>query len=154
MKIGDKMPSFQVQDQKGAIVKTEDLLGKGHKIVLYTYPKDNTLGCTAEACSFRDAYDDLSAAGYTVIGVSKDSSKSHAGFKEKHSLPFTLLSDTEASLLKSLGAWGEKKFCGKTCGMTLRKTFVFSENGILERIIDKVDTKKAAEQILGINRES
>lgn len=154
MEIGDKMPSFQVQDQKGAIVKTEDLLGKGHKIVLYTYPKDNTPGCTAEACSFRDAYDDLSAAGYTVIGVSKDSSKSHAGFKEKHSLPFTLLSDTEASLLKSLGAWGEKKFCGKTCGMTLRKTFVFSEDGILERIIDKVDTKKAAEQILGINRES
>ena len=154
MKIGDRMPSFQVQDQKGAIVKTEDLLGKGHKIVLYAYPKDNTPGCTAEACSFRDAYDDLSAAGYTVIGVSKDSSKSHAGFKEKHSLPFTLLSDTEASLLKSLGAWGEKKFCGKTCGMTLRKTFVFSEDGILERIIDKVDTKKAAEQILGINRES
>lgn len=149
MKIGDKMPSFQVQDQEGAIVKTEDLLGKGHKIVLYTYPKDNTPGCTVEACSFRDAYDDLRAAGYTVIGVSKDSAKSHTGFREKHSLPFTLLSDTEASLLKALGAWGEKKFCGKTCSGTLRKTFVFSEDGILERIIDKVDTKKAAEQILG-----
>ena len=145
MKIGDKMPSFQVKDQKGTIVKSEDLLGRGHKIVLYTYPKDNTLGCTAEACSFRDAYDDLRAAGYTVIGVSKDSVKSHAGFKEKHSLPFTLLSDTEASLLKSLGAW--------SCGLTTRKTFVFSEDGILERIIDKVDTKKAAEQILGTNHQ-
>ena len=77
----------------------------------------------------------------------------HAGFKEKHSLPFTLLSDTEASLLKSLGAWSEKKFCGRTCGLTTRKTFVFSEDGILERIIDKVDTKKAAEQILGTNHQ-
>ena len=142
------MPSFQVQDQNGAIIKTEDLLGKGHKIVLYTYPKDNTPGCTAEACSFRDAYDDLRAAGYTVIGVSKDSAKSHTGFREKHSLPFTLLSDTEASLLKTLGAWGEKKFCGRICEGTLRKTFVFSEDGILERIIDKVDTKKAAGQVL------
>ncbi len=142
------MPSFQVQDQNGAIIKTEDLLGKGHKIVLYTYPKDNTPGCTAEACSFRDAYDDLRAAGYTVIGVSKDSAKSHTSFREKHSLPFTLLSDTEASLLKTLGAWGEKKFCGRICEGTLRKTFVFSEDGILERIIDKVDTKKAAGQIL------
>ena len=148
------MPSFQVQDQEGAIVKTEDLLGKGHKIVLYTYPKDNTPGCTAEACSFRDAYDELRAASYTVIGVSKDSAKSHTGFKEKHSLPFTLLADTEASLLKALGAWGEKKFCGRTCSGTLRKTFVFSEDGTLERIIDKVDTKKAAEQILGAGRES
>ena len=147
------MPSFQVQDQNGAIVKTEDLLGKGHKIVLYTYPKDNTLGCTAEACSFRDAYDDLRAAGYTVIGVSKDSAKSHAGFKEKHSLPFTLLADTEASLLKALGAWGEKKICGKACGAPRRKTFVFSEDGTLERIIDKVDTQKAARQILGTDRE-
>ena len=91
----------------------------------------------------------LGAAGYTVIGVSKDSAKSHAGFMEKHSLPFTLLADTETTLLQALGAWGEKKFCGKTCTGTLRKTFVFSEDGILERIIDKVDTKKAAEQILG-----
>ena len=147
------MPSFQVQDQNGAIVKTEDLLGKGHKIVLYTYPKDNTLGCTAEACSFRDAYDDLRAAGYTVIGVSNDSAKSHAGFKEKHSLPFTLLADTEASLLKALGAWNGKIFCGKACGAPRRKTFVFSEDGILERIIDKVDTKKAARQILGTDRK-
>ena len=144
------MSSFQVQDQNGAVVRTEDLLGKGHKIVLYTYPKDNTPGCTAEACSFRDAYEDLRAAGYTVIGVSKDSAKSHAGFGAKHSLPFTLLADTEASLLKELGAWGEKKFCGRICSGTLRKTFVFSEDGSLERIIDKVDTKKAAEQILGL----
>jgi len=148
MTIGDRMPAFEVQDQDGNIVKTDDLLGKGSKIVLYTYPKDNTSGCTAEACSFRDAYADLTAAGYTVIGVSKDSAKSHTGFRAKHSLPFTLLADTETSLLQSLGAWGEKKLYGKVSYGTLRKTFIFSEDGILERIIEKVDTKNAAAQIL------
>lgn len=148
MKVGDRMPSFKIQDQDGNVISTEDLLGKGRKIVLYAYPKDNTSGCTAEACSLRDAYEELTEAGYTVIGVSKDSVKSHTGFRAKHGLPFTLLADTEASLLKSLGAWGEKKMCGKTCFGTLRKTFIFSEDGILERIIEKVDTKKAADQIL------
>ena len=149
MKIGDRIPSFKIQDQDGNMINTEDLLGKGRKIVLYTYPKDNTSGCTAEACSLRDAYDELTKAGYTVIGVSKDSVKSHAGFRAKHELPFTLLADTETTLLQSLGAWGEKKMYGKTCFGALRMTFIFSEDGILERIIEKVDTKKAADQILG-----
>ena len=149
LQIGDTMPAFEVQDHDGNTVKSTDLTGKGHKIVLYTSPKDNPSGCPAEACSLRDAYQDLTAAGYTVIGVSKDSVKSHTGFRAKHSLPFTLLADTETTLLQSLGAWGEKKFCGRIFDGTLRKTFVFSEDGSLERIIDKVDTKKAAEQILG-----
>ena len=149
MKIGDRIPSFKIQDQDGNMISTEDLLGKGRKIVLYTYPKDNTSGCTAEACSLRDAYDELIKAGYTVIGVSKDSVKSHAGFRAKHELPFTLLADTETTLLQSMGAWGEKKMYGKTSFGTLRMTFIFSEDGILERIIEKVDTKKAADQILG-----
>lgn len=149
LKIGDKMPAFEVQDHDGNIVKSTDLTGKGHKIVLYTYPKDNTSGCTAEACSLRDAYADLTAAGYSVIGVSKDSAKSHTGFRAKHSLPFTLLADTETTLLQSLGAWGEKKLYGKVSYGTLRKTYIFAEDGTLERIIEKVDTKNAAQQILG-----
>lgn len=149
IKIGDSMPLFEVQDQDGNTVRSSDLTGKGHKIVLYTYPKDNTSGCTAEACSLRDAYDELTEAGYTVIGVSKDSVKSHTGFRAKHSLPFTLLADTETTLLQSLGAWGEKKLYGKVSYGTLRKTYIFSEDGVLERIIEKVDTKNAARQILG-----
>lgn len=149
LQIGDMMPAFEVQDHDGNTVKSTDLIGKGHKIVLYTYPKDNTSGCTAEACSLRDAYQDLTAAGYTVIGVSKDSVKSHTGFRAKHSLPFTLLADTETTLLQSLGAWGEKKMCGKVSVGTLRKTYIFAEDGTLERIIEKVDTKNAAQQILG-----
>lgn len=145
---GDTMPLFEVQDQNGNIVNSSDLLGKGRKIIIYTYPKDNTSGCTAEACSLRDSYQDLLDAGYTVVGVSKDSVKSHSGFRTKYELPFTLLADTETKLLQALGAWGEKKMCGKTSIGTLRKTFIFSEDGKLERIIDKVDTKNAARQIL------
>lgn len=149
MKIGDQMPSFAVKDQDGRTVKSDELIGRGRKIVLYTYPKDSTPGCTAEACSFRDRYEDISGAGYTLIGISKDSEKSHSNFRSKHELPFTLLADTQTTLLQALGAWGEKKFCGKTCVGTLRKTFVFSSEGVLERIIDKVDTKNAAAQLLG-----
>ena len=148
MKIGDKMPEFQIMDQNGNLVESSALLNKGKSIVLYTYPKDNTSGCTAEACSFRDAYAELQEAGYTVIGVSKDSVKSHAGFRAKHSLPFTLLADTETSLLQQLGAWGEKKLYGKTYMGALRKTYIFTPDGTLARIIEKVDTKRAAQQIL------
>lgn len=145
---GQPIPSFEVQDQDGNIVRSEDLIGKGKKIILYTYPKDNTSGCTAEACSLRDSYADLSEAGYIVIGISKDSVKSHAGFRAKHSLPFTLLADTETTLLQALGAWGEKKLYGKVSFGTLRKTFIFAQDGTLERVIEKVDTKNAAQQIL------
>ena len=115
---------------------------------MYFYPKDNTSGCTAEACSFRDNYAALTAAGYNVVGVSKDSAKSHTGFRAKYELPFRLLADTSTEMLQAFGAWGEKKMYGKTVLGTLRRTFIFSEDGVLERIIEKVDTKNAAEQVL------
>ena len=146
--IGDKMPRFEVLDQDGKTVRSDDFIGKGRKTIVYFYPKDNTSGCTAEACSLRDNYAALTAAGYNVVGVSKDSVKSHAGFRSKHDLPFTLLADTTTQMLQDFGAWGEKKMYGKTVLGTLRRTFIFDENGILERIIEKVDTKNAAGQIL------
>ena len=146
LKIGDKMPNFQVQDQDGKTVSSKDLLGK--KTIIYFYPKDNTSGCTAEACSLRDNHEALIAKGYNVIGVSKDSSASHKKFIEKYSLPFTLLADTSTQMLQAFGAWGEKKMYGKTVMGTLRRTFIFDENGILTEIIEKVDTKNHAQQIL------
>lgn len=146
LKIGDKMPAFSVADQDGNIVTNESLMGK--KSVIYFYPKDSTPGCTAEACNIRDNYQAFLAKGYTVIGVSKDSQKSHKNFIAKYELPFPLLSDVTTDMLQAFGAWGEKKMCGKTCVGTLRKTFVFDENGTLERIIDKVDTKNHTAQIL------
>ena len=148
LKIGDRMPSFEVLDQDGNPVKSEDFIGKGRKTIIYFYPKDNTSGCTAEACSFRDSYAELTAAGYNVVGVSKDSAKSHGGFRARHGLPFRLLADTSTRMLQDFGAWGEKKMYGKTVMGTLRRTFIFDADGILERIIEKVDTKNAAGQIL------
>lgn len=141
------MPDFEVVDQDGKMVKSSDLIGK--KTVIYFYPKDNTSGCTAEACSLRDNYQALQAKGYNVVGVSKDSVASHKKFAEKYELPFTLLADTSTQLLQTFGAWGEKKMYGKTVMGTIRKTFIFDENGILTEIIEKVDTKNHAEQILG-----
>ena len=148
LKIGDKMPAFEVEDQDGKTVKSEDFIGKGRKTIIYFYPKDNTTGCTAEACSLRDNYAALTAAGYNVVGVSKDSAKSHFGFRSKYDLPFTLLADTSTKMLQDFGAWGEKKMYGKTVLGTLRRTFIFDADGILERIIEKVDTQNAAAQIL------
>ena len=146
LKPGDKMPSFEVVDQDGNKVTSENLLGK--KTIIYFYPKDNTPGCTAEACNLRDNYQALVAQGYNVVGVSKDSAASHRKFADKFSLPFTLLSDPSTTMLQDFGAWGEKKMCGKVCVGTLRRTFIFDENGILTRVIEKVDTKNHASQIL------
>ena len=133
------MPCFEVADQNGNLFKSFELLGR--KTIVYFYPKYNTPGCTAEACNLRDNYAALTAAGYNVVGVSKDSVASHRKFTDKFELPFTLLADTSTQMLQDFGAWGEKKMCGKTCVGTLRKTFIFNEEGILERIIEKVGTK-------------
>ena len=146
LQTGDKMPHFEVMDQSGNMVSSESFIGK--KTIIYFYPKDNTSGCTAEACSLRDNYDALVAAGYNVVGVSKDSAASHTKFIEKHSLPFTLLADTTTEMQQVFGVWAEKKLYGRTYMGTLRKTFIFNEEGILEKIIEKVDTKNHAAQIL------
>lgn len=147
LEIGNRMPNFSAADQNGNIVKSADLIGK--KTVVYFYPKANTPGCTAEACSLRDNYERFLALGYNVIGISKDSVKAQKNFSDKYALPFPLLADTDALIIKAFGAWGEKKLYGKTYEGILRKTFIFNENGILEEIIDKVNTKNHAEQILG-----
>ena len=144
--IGDKMPAFCVADQNGNMVTQELLLGK--KTVIYFYPKDSTPGCTAEACNLRDNYHRFLAEGYQVYGVSKDSQKSHQNFIAKYELPFPLLSDTTTEMIQAFGAWGEKKMCGKTSIGILRKTFMFDEQGILVQIIEKVDTKNHAAQLL------
>lgn len=146
LKIGDKMPDFEVVDQDGKAVSSKDLIGK--KTIIYFYPKDNTSGCTAEACSLRDNYQALMARGYNVVGVSKDSAASHRKFADKYDLPFTLLADTSTQMLQDFGAWGEKKMYGKTVMGTIRKTFIFDEEGILAEVIEKVDTKNHADQIL------
>ena len=148
LKLGDKMPPFEVVDQDGQVVRSQDFIGRGRKTIIYFYPKDNTSGCTAEACSFRDNYAELTAAGYNVVGVSKDSAKSHTGFRAKYDLPFKLLSDPSTEMLQAFGAWGEKKMYGRTTLGTLRRTFIFAEDGTLERIIEKVDTQNAVGQIL------
>ena len=141
------MPDFEVQDQNGGTVSSKDLLGR--KTIVYFYPKDNTSGCTAEACNLRDNYEVLKAKGYNVVGVSKDSVASHKRFAEKYDLPFTLLSDPSTGMLQAFGAWGEKKMYGKTVLGTIRRTFIFDEKGILQEVIEKVDTKNHAAQILG-----
>lgn len=140
------MPDFEVVDQDGNKVSSKDLIGK--RTIIYFYPKDNTSGCTAEACNLRDNHAALVARGYNVIGVSKDSAASHRKFADKYDLPFTLLSDTSTQMLQAFGAWGEKKMYGKTVMGTIRRTFIFDENGVLEGIIEKVDTKNHASQIL------
>ena len=140
------MPDFEVVDQDGKAVSSKDLIGK--KTIIYFYPKDNTSGCTAEACSLRDNYQALMARGYNVVGVSKDSAASHRKFADKYDLPFTLLADTSTQMLQDFGAWGEKKMYGKTVMGTIRKTFIFDEEGILSEVIEKVDTKNHADQIL------
>ena len=144
--IGDKMPTFCAIDQNGTVITNEQLLGK--KTIIYFYPKDSTPGCTNEACNLRDNYHRFLEQGYQIYGVSKDSQKSHQTFIAKNELPFPLLSDPSTTMLQAFGAWGEKKMCGKTCIGTLRKTFVFDEQGILVQMIDKVDTKNHAEQLL------
>ena len=148
MAIGDKAPEILGKDEQGRDIRLSDY--KGRKLVLYFYPKDNTSGCTAEACSLRDRYADLQGEGYEVVGVSKDSAASHVKFKEKHALPFPLIADINHELLEAMGAWGEKTMYGKKTTGTIRTTFVINEQGIIEQIFSgkQVNTKDHATQIL------
>ena len=152
LKIGDKMPSFEVVDQDGNAVKSEDFIGKGRKTIVYFYPKDNTSGCTAEACSLRDNYSALRKQGYAVVGVSVQDAKSHQKFIEKNQLPFPLIADTENRLVQEFGVWGEKSMYGRKYMGTFRTTFIINEEGIVERIIGpkKIKTKDHARQILEV----
>jgi thioredoxin-dependent peroxiredoxin len=145
LKEGSKAPMFEGIDQNGKTVKLTDFAGK--KVVLYFYPKDNTPGCTAEACNLRDNYDSLLKKGFAVIGVSPDNEKSHKGFAGKYSLPFTLIADTSKKIMNDYGVWGEKKMYGKSYMGVIRTTFLIDEKGIIEKIIEKVDTAGHTEQI-------
>ncbi len=146
IKVGDAAPDFEVNDQAGKNVKLSDF--KGKKVVLYFYPKDNTPGCTAEACNLRDNYEALQKAGYVVFGVSTDNEKSHQKFIDKFELPFPLLADTDKQLHEKYGTWVEKSMYGKKYMGTARVTFVIDENGMIEEIIEKVKTKDHTAQIL------
>ncbi|MBP1630725.1 MAG: thioredoxin-dependent thiol peroxidase [Bacteroidetes bacterium] len=148
--IGDKAPEVLGVNENGQEIKLSDY--KGRKIVLYFYPKDNTSGCTAQACSLRDAYSDLRKAGYEVIGVSIDSAASHIKFKTKNELPFDLIADTDKTLVEAFGVWGEKKLYGRAYMGTFRTTFIINEEGIVERIISpkEVNTKDHSSQILNL----
>jgi len=142
---GTPAPPFEGKDQNGNTVKLSSFTGK--KVVLYFYPKDNTPGCTAEACSLRDNYNELLKQGFVVIGVSPDSEKSHMGFANKYELPFPLISDPEKKILSAYGAYGEKVMYGKKVTGVIRTTFIIDEKGMIERVIKKVDTKEHAPQI-------
>ncbi len=146
LNIGDKAPDFKFINLKNETKQLSDYRGK--KVVLYFYPKDNTPGCTAEACNLKDNYAALKAQGFEVVGVSPDSDKSHANFTSKFDLPFDLIPDTEKTVANNYGVWGEKKNYGKTYMGILRTTFVIDENGIIEKIFQKVDTKEHTAQIL------
>lgn len=146
LKEGDKAPDFTVNDQNGQPVSLSDY--KGKKVVLYFYPKDNTPGCTAQACNLRDHHAELQKAGYEVLGVSTDSEKSHQKFIEKQELPFTLLADTEKDIHEKYGTWVEKQMYGRKYMGTARHTFIIDEQGTIEKIIEKVKTKDHTAQIL------
>ncbi|MBJ2167147.1 MAG: thioredoxin-dependent thiol peroxidase [Muribaculaceae bacterium] len=150
MNIGDKAPELLGVDQDGKEVRLSDFAG--HDLVLYFYPKDNTSGCTAEACSLRDNIDELRDRGYTVVGVSSDSEASHRRFIDKHSLPFILIADTDHRLQESMGVWGEKSMCGRKYMGTLRTTFVIDGDGVIRHIFGPKDikTKIHAGQILAL----
>ncbi|WP_379089317.1 thioredoxin-dependent thiol peroxidase [Pedobacter sp. UC225_65] len=145
---GDKAPAFTSKDQSGNTISLDQF--KGQKVVLYFYPKDNTPGCTAEACDFRDNYQGLKAKGIEVLGVSVDDEKSHQKFIDKFSLPFTLLADTDQAIVNAYGVWGEKNMYGKKYMGINRTTFIIDEQGNIAHIITKVDTKSPTAQVLDL----
>jgi peroxiredoxin Q/BCP len=146
LKEGDKAPDFTAKDQNGKEVSLSDF--KGKKVVLYFYPKDDTPGCTEQACNLRDNYSLLIDKGFVVLGVSTDGEKSHKKFEKKFELPFTLVADEDKKIVDAYGVWGEKKFMGKTYMGTHRETFLISEDGTIKAIIRKPDTKNHTEEVL------
>lgn len=145
---GDKAPDFTAKNQDGKIVSLSDF--KSKNVILYFYPKDDTPGCTAESCSFRDNYQALTQQGFEVIGVSTDDEKSHKKFESKYSLPFNLIADDEKKIVEDYGVWVEKNNYGKTYMGTARTTFLIGPDGIIKHIIQKVDTKNASQQIMDL----
>ena len=146
VKEGNKAPDFTANDQNGNKVKLSDL--RGQKVVLYFYPKDDTPGCTKQACSLRDSYDVFTEKGIKVLGVSIDDEKSHQKFISKYSLPFDLIADTDKKIVEKYGVWGEKSMYGKTYMGTLRKTFLIDEDGKIVKIFDKVKVSEHADEVL------
>lgn len=146
LQVGDNVPDFESTDQDGNLIKLSDY--KGKKLVVFFYPKANTPTCTVEACNLSDNYKDLQDAGYEILGVSADSERRQANFRNKFGFPYPLLADTDKSVINAFGVWGPKKFMGRTFDGIHRITFVIDENGIVERVIDKVKAKKHSEQIL------
>ena len=145
LQAGDRAPAIRAKDENGEWITLEEFRGK--KVVLYFYPKDDTPGCTAEACDLRDHYAKFLDQGFEVIGVSADNEKSHTRFKNKYKLPFRLISDTDKKVLEDYGAWGEKQMYGKNYMGIIRKTFIINEEGYIEKIIEKVKTKEHSKQI-------
>ena len=146
LQVGDKVPAFSVSDDRGNIQKLSDY--KGQKLVVFFYSKASTPGCTAEACDLRDHYKELQDAGYALLGVSADSEKRQRNFSEKYDFPFPLLADEDKQVINAFGVWGPKKFMGREYDGIHRMTFIIDENGVVERVIDKVKTKVHAAQIL------
>ncbi|MFC2185904.1 thioredoxin-dependent thiol peroxidase [Fulvivirgaceae bacterium LMO-SS25] len=146
LQVGDKAPNFKGVDEAGNAIALEDF--KGKKLVMYFYPKDNTPGCTAQACNLRDNYDALKNAGYEVVGISSDNEKSHQKFIEKQNLPFRLIADVDKSIHEQFGTWVEKSMYGRKYMGTARTTFVIDEKGVISEIIEKVKTKDHTAQIL------
>ena len=146
LKEGTKAPVFEGVDQNGNMVSLNDF--KGKKVILYFYPKDDTPGCTAQACNLRDNYSVLAQKGFQVVGISTDSVRSHKKFEDKYSLPFPLIADEEKKIVEQYGVWGEKKFMGKNYMGTNRTTFLIDENGTIRKIITKPDTKNQTQQVL------
>lgn len=143
---GIKAPDFTLPDKENHPVSLSDF--KGRKVILYFYPKDNTKGCTTQACSFRDVYSEFEALGAVVIGISKDSTRSHTNFAAKYELPFLLLSDPETTVIQAYDVWKEKKMYGKTYMGIVRTTYIIDENGVIEKVYEKVKPAENAEQIL------
>ena len=146
LQVGDKVPSFSVTDDQGNTQNLSDY--KGQKLVVFFYPKANTPGCTAEACDLRDHFKELQNAGYALLGVSADSQKKQRNFSEKFEFPFPLLADEDKQVIEAFGVWGPKKFMGREYDGIHRMTFIIDENGVVERVINKVKTKAHAAQIL------